>query len=633
MRRSNLLLYLIPLWLLGIPGRSFQRPPTVVSPPDSAVRIFRLNLIANVPQGWETKADRLDIAIKDQAEPQPGVISQLTETWRQQGSPAVVDRALAMLHRVTGIRLNVRGSANGIRCLAARSGENIALLCWREENGADGEQLTLLRMHGLNPSHGYRLERTIGEVPGLSAKGSQATLRTHPEPRNTNLDPVVTADLPGGKPDVEIPIVLTPRELTLIELKSRQLPGLELSVSAAKWSLFSGETLGLNVIVHNVSNRPLKANLQLSASEAGMFPDTKLRTNVGVLSPGKIRAFRYQLRAPVLDEDRQMFLGIQGGEDARASLALHIVRPLAAGLEKPLLDLEGGGGKAIARIELSNRTSSPLEVQIHQAGTRPDKSDKVLLPPDGTRIVQSLEVTPPSTESGCYPVDIKIEGADSVLSTLQVYIGVPLLCRYATLKPNIDGDLREWADAEPIGMGRAEFVHDKEWHGPNDLSAYAYTRWDEQFFYFACAETDDVFFAPYPAPELWRGDSVQFAISTDRANQTASLEYGAGDHEFGMALLNATQPVLYRFFGPAGREPGLMKRGVVAIRRIGTRTYYEAAIPWSELMVTSPKAGTTLGFSIVVNDNDGKGRGYLEWGVGLYKEKHPIQFPPLRLVR
>ena len=43
-------------------------------------------------------------------------------------------------------------------------------------------------------------------------------------------------------------------------------------------------------------------------------------------------------------------------------------------------------------------------------------------------------------------------------------------------------------------------------------------------------------------------------------------------------------------------------------------------------------AGQTVSLAIVVNDNDGQGRGWMEWGSGLAESKRPALFPPLRLL-
>ena len=41
-----------------------------------------------------------------------------------------------------------------------------------------------------------------------------------------------------------------------------------------------------------------------------------------------------------------------------------------------------------------------------------------------------------------------------------------------------------------------------------------------------------------------------------------------------------------------------------SIRRDAGETLYEVAIPWTELHIPVPSPGTTLGFALVVNDND-----------------------------
>ena len=285
---------------------------------------------------------------------------------------------------------------------------------------------------------------------------------------------------------------------------------------------------------------------------------------------------------------------------------------------------------------LMNRSRAPLNIHL-RAGEKTGTS--VQVPPGGKPVVTTLAAAPTSREPGLYTVPLQLESSLRVLQTLRSLIGVPVVCPYAVVKPLIDGDLKEWAGNVPLGMGRAEQARGKNWGGPSDVSAYAYAQWDEQFFYFACAVTDDVFTPPPSAANLMQGDSVMFALSTPpRANAPASaLSYA----KFGMALMRnsvgASVPVLVRLTPDAktpGREtPVAIKNARIAVRREDTRTFYEAAIPWRELLSSPATPAATVSLSILVNDVDETARGAMEWGNGLYGNLNPLLFLPLRLVK
>ena len=98
--------------------------------------------------------------------------------------------------------------------------------------------------------------------------------------------------------------------------------------------------------------------------------------------------------------------------------------------------------------------------------------------------------------------------------------------------------------------------------------------------------------------------------------------------------LDCAEPALHKALDLLPGTPGVLYNlGVVAAKRVGSRIFYEAAIPWSELVPLRAKEGTVMGFAILVNDNDGKGKGYISWGDGLAGEKRPLLFPPVKLVR
>ena len=311
----------------------------------------------------------------------------------------------------------------------------------------------------------------------------------------------------------------------------------------------------------------------------------------------------------------------------RSSLEFHILAPLKAAVMTSRLDLDAPGGTADVRLLLINRGASDLPLTIHSSAKIP------LLLAQGKESVQTVPITIPDRDPGVYHTVLGINYGDKPLSIVTALIGVPYLCRYAALKPNIDGDLGEWTDTALMGMGRQEQIRGKAWRGPTDLSAYAYAKWDESFFYLACAVTDDFIVAPAPASLATKGDSVAFALTPDPILSNSEQGYGESDMEFCFALANDGQAMLMRTHGTNSHPAGRTDKAIVAIKRTGSRTFYEAAIPWQELGMTPPTDGRKFGFTIAVNDDDGGERGAIVWSDGFGSEKRPFLFPPLRLVR
>jgi hypothetical protein len=553
-----------------------------------------------------------------------GILTPFSETVSPDGELTQNGRVLALLNRLRGVRLNPHSDVTVVRCLAAKSADAMQLLIWREDGGPSSLPC-VLRLHGLPDPSGVRIEQ-LSEI--ANARGSAATVpsRRGDDPSDS---PDAVADIPCQAGETEALLRLESGAVTLVTVRTHRPPQLEMRLSTPRLQWFAGELMDLDCEIRN--NSRIAQNVDVDLLGGPKSATNPLNASLGVIPAGMVRRVRF--RARILNgRSGQAYVNVRATSECRSSLAVTIASPVKATLVATRYDVDSAG-VAKVRLLLTNSSHMPLLLSVHMAGRTEAGRRDFTLPPNGKPVEYVTPVSAPSKDPGCYPVDVVVEGSVGRFATLQVLVGVSLECRYASLKPAIDGDLSEWTGSDPIGMGRAEQVHGKTWSGPTDLSAYAYLRWDEQFLYVACAVTDDVHFAPFPAPEMLKGDSVQFAFSTDRRLPAAASGYGPGDHEFAMALLDGTHPVLYRFAGPADVGVGIMKRGAVAVRRVGGRTFYEAAIPWSDLGIRRPHEGALFGFSILVNDNDGQGAGYIAWGDGLGKEKRPLLFPPVKLVR
>ncbi|MFO0628872.1 MAG: sugar-binding protein [Polyangiales bacterium] len=195
----------------------------------------------------------------------------------------------------------------------------------------------------------------------------------------------------------------------------------------------------------------------------------------------------------------------------------------------------------------------------------------------------------------------------------------------------VDGDLSEWSDAGWVTLDRAQWVGTIPLLVATDAGARVAARWSAGTLYVAAEVTDDRHVNDRGDDSLWAGDSLQLAFDPGLER---GIGYDANDHELTYALARSA-PRAFRHQGPSG----VTGTGTSVVRREGTTTRYEIALPMTALTPARITPGTTVGFSFVVNDNDGQttaegnGReGWLEFTPGIARRKDPYHFGELRLV-
>jgi hypothetical protein len=219
-------------------------------------------------------------------------------------------------------------------------------------------------------------------------------------------------------------------------------------------------------------------------------------------------------------------------------------------------------------------------------GAAPDRGELVVKAPDGARGAVGFTVVP---EQSARPEAASVK---------------------------IDGDLSDWSEGE--------FTLAK---GPLGEAQTA-VRWSPEGLAFAVDALDDQHFQQESTAILWRGDSIQFAIS---AKPNTTLGYQGKDLEFGASLTPAG-PLVWCWYGGDGGKTGRVDSARVAVKREAGHTLYEVFLPSSVLRGLDLRAGNVLGFGYIVNDNDGAGyRGATEWTPGMTGTKDSSLFGDLHL--
>ena len=180
----------------------------------------------------------------------------------------------------------------------------------------------------------------------------------------------------------------------------------------------------------------------------------------------------------------------------------------------------------------------------------------------------------------------------------------------------IGSDLGAWPGAAMIPLQGREFIlrQPQFYRGPQDLSAKLWYAWDEKMLYFAAEVTDDVFLQEKTGFDTWSEDCIQLAFDPDpgrviesSGNLLADVGNRKRNSEIDIALTKSG-PEAYRSLTfdekklPVALIPAARLK--LAVVRKGDKMLYQAAIPWDELGMTPPKAGSVLGIAVAVNDRD-----------------------------
>ncbi len=179
----------------------------------------------------------------------------------------------------------------------------------------------------------------------------------------------------------------------------------------------------------------------------------------------------------------------------------------------------------------------------------------------------------------------------------------------------VDGVLDDLAGLSSVTFGLDEGV----------LEATAWYTWDADALYLSAAVTDDVHHQRATGGNIWQGDSLQLTFVAGAPGEELRTY-----NEIGVALTPEGSE-LYRWLpaGGTGSIPGAQ----VAVTRddAASLTVYEVALPWSSLGGWDPGDGL-FGSSLAINENDGAGRTWAEWGGGIVRSKDPSLFNAVRLV-
>ncbi len=200
-------------------------------------------------------------------------------------------------------------------------------------------------------------------------------------------------------------------------------------------------------------------------------------------------------------------------------------------------------------------------------------------------------------------------------------------------------DKATWSDWPEQGQlhleARPQSISGNNWKSQSDCSANIRLAWTPDALYLAAEVQDNALYQTQPPVEIWRDDSLQIAFDSagDAKPSSNVRQYdGMNDVEFGLAW-GKDAPASFAWAMPGNESKPLQPTRLSVTRDEGRQiTCYLLVIPWSQLGITTPKAGQWMGMDIVVNDSDAKDqRGWIEWTGGIGSVKDPSKFAKIVL--
>ena len=236
------------------------------------------------------------------------------------------------------------------------------------------------------------------------------------------------------------------------------------------------------------------------------------------------------------------------------------------------------------------------------------------------------------------PVSYELEGMPEI-QTETIRIIPQIECAYAKKAPTINGkyDRTEWKDGNWFKAEDYIGTHKyATWEGKDDVSVTSKMMWDEKNLYLVAEVTDDVFFNPYDGEFSWQGDGIQIGIANEEQVKTMGSDLGEEYAYTDITMYHAPDGgnKIYRNTVQFSDLPVFcFIDGKFSFERYGSKWIYRASIPWDEILGEDHpvKEGDNLRMGLLVNDNDGDGRNYIEFCEGIAHDKAYPGFCRLRL--
>jgi len=206
--------------------------------------------------------------------------------------------------------------------------------------------------------------------------------------------------------------------------------------------------------------------------------------------------------------------------------------------------------------------------------------------------------------------------------------------KYSSKPPSLTGKVNydEWSGSGWFAVedGYAPGTY-PSWAGKQDCSAMCTLKWDNENLYLLAEVSDDKIYNDYEPFYMWSGDGLQLAIAEvldQNLNSNEFTELGIGPSKSGVLCWRYSSQTMYNE-GNTGLSVGIVEKVEVTLEEQNGKWIYRSKIPWSEIFGENVKmkGGENLGFSLIVNDNDGTGRkGYLEYTSGIGNGKNTSLF-------
>lgn len=258
-------------------------------------------------------------------------------------------------------------------------------------------------------------------------------------------------------------------------------------------------------------------------------------------------------------------------------------------------------GRRELSVAVANRTNRPerLTVTPRTAFAVEPAFAETSLPPGGKRVLRFLRKTGNFQSMQEYRLPVELHSGETTIAAET--LRKPVFAMYG----------ENAANAERHTVSNPGPVWNQQPHtGPEDLGAKFAGFWNERGIGLSVIVTDDCFHFADTPPAAWQNDSLQIYFARENTSKRFDqCDYTVGLTTPGIPFAYLNHAPEGRFIGEANATEGIDTAVRVTVKKTASNTLqYDLFFPAEVLPGIAMKAGNSLRFSLLINDNDRNGR-------------------------